>query len=89
MILINNKNVISISVAKVYENCIKNYTDEHMSTMNTLMSWLPNISTIDISNDETTIRFKDEKEEINLGFTGCEWIFNDYINTFYKEDDDI
>lgn len=86
MILINNDNVISVRIAKVYENCIKNYISGHVSEFQLIASWLPNISVMDVSHDETKIHFKDEKEEINLGFTGFEWIFDDYINTFHKEE---
>ena len=89
MILINNNNVVQVSLAKVYENCIKNIsvidTFTHENTIDIVRTWLPNIAVIDVSNNETIIRLKDEKEEINLGFTGYEWMFDDYINDFYKE----
>lgn len=82
MVLINERYAVSVSLAKVYENCIK----EHVTETHILRMWLPNISSIIVNDKETIIRFKDEKEEINLGFTGYEWIFNDYIDSFYKEE---
>lgn len=83
MILCNNDNVICVSTTKVFNNCIKNTVNE----THRLNTWLPNISMIDVRGNETVISLKDEKEEINLGFTGYEWIFDDYINSFYKEGD--
>ena len=89
MVLVNNNHAISVSIAKVYENCIKNIsmvdTFTHENKIDMLRVWLPNISMIDVSTNETIIRLKKEKEEINLGFTGYEWIFDDYINDVYKE----
>ena len=85
MILINKDNVIQVNMTRVYENCIKTMITEHVTESQILMMWLPNISVIDVSSNETIIRLKDEKEDINLGFTGYEWVFDDYINTFYKE----
>lgn len=89
MVLINKDNVIGISLAEVYENCVKNIsmidTVTHENKIGILLVWLPNISIIDVSKNETIICLKDEKEEINLGFTGYEWIFDDYINNFHKE----
>lgn len=89
MILINKNDIISISLAKVYENCIKDIdvmdVIKHKNNIDLVRTWLPSISTIDVSTDEMIIRLKDEREEINLGFTGYEWVFSDYIDTFYKE----
>ena len=90
MVLINNKHAVSVSVAKVYENCIKNIDIRDIITyknnIDTVRIWLPNISSIDVSTDETIIRLKDEKDDINLGFTGYEWIFSDYVDSLYKND---
>lgn len=89
MVLINNNHCVSVSLAKVYENCIKNIdmvdVVMHKNNIDIVRTWLPNISSIDVSTNEIIIRLKNEKEEINLGFTGYEWVFDDYINTFYKE----
>ena len=88
MVLVNNNHAISVSIAKVYENCIKNIsmidTFTRENKIDILRAWLPNILMIDVSTNETIIRLKDEKEEINLGFTGYEWMFDDYINDVYK-----
>ena len=89
MVLINTKYAVSVSLAKVYENCIKNINIRDIvnynNNINIVQTWLPSISSIDVSTNEIIIRLKDEKEEINLGFTGYEWIFSDYVDTFYKE----
>lgn len=90
MVLINNKHAVSVSIAKVYENCVKNIDIRDIITyknnIDIVRTWLPNISSIDVSKDETIIRLKDEKEEINLGFTGYEWIFSDYVDSFYVKE---
>ena len=89
MVLINKNYAISISLAKVYENCIKNIKVRDIVNYNNeidiVRTWLPNILSIDVSSNEIIIRLKDEKEEINLGFTGYEWIFDDYINDVYNK----
>lgn len=89
MVLINERYAVSVSLAKVYENCIKNIDIRDIITyknkIDIVRTWLPNISSIDVSTNEIIIRLKDEKEEINLGFTGYEWMFSDYVDTFYKE----
>ena len=89
MILINKDNIMQISLATVYENCIKNISMidafTHENKIDIVRAWLPNISVIDVSENETIIRLKNEKEDINLGFTGYEWIFDDYINDCFKE----
>lgn len=89
MVLINERYAVSVSLAKVYENCIKNIDIRDIVTyknkIDIVRTWLPSISSIDVSTNEMIIRLKDEKEEINLGFTGYEWIFNEYVDTFYKE----
>lgn len=89
MVLINKNYAVSISLAKVYENCIKDIDVidiiRHKNNIDLVRTWLPNILSIDVSEDEMIIRLKDEKEEINLGFTGYEWVFSDYVDTFYKE----
>ena len=90
MVLIYNKHAVSVSIAKVYENCVKNIDIRDIITyknnIDIVRTWLPNISSIDVSKDETIIRLKDEKEEINLGFTGYEWIFSDYVDSFYVKE---
>lgn len=89
MVLINERYAVSVSLAKVYEKCIKDIDIRDIITyknkIDIVRTWLPNISSIDVSTNEIIIRLKDEKEEINLGFTGYEWIFSEYVNTFYKE----
>jgi len=89
MVLINERYAVSVSIAKVYENCIKDIDVmdiiKHKNNIDLVRTWLPSISSIDVSKDETIVRLKDEKEEINLGFTGYEWVFSDYVDTFYKE----
>ena len=89
MVLINKRYAVSVSLAKVYENCIKNIDVmdiiKHKNNIDLVRTWLPNIFSINVSEDEMIIRLKDEKEEINLGFTGYEWIFSEYVDTFYKE----
>lgn len=89
MVLINERYAVSVSLAKVYENCIKDIDIRDIITyknkIDIVRTWLPNISSIDVSTNEIIIRLKDEKEEINLGFTGYEWIFSEYVDTFYKE----
>lgn len=89
MVLINERYAVSVSLAKVYENCIKDIDIRDIVTyknkIDIVRTWLPSISSIDVSTNEMIIRLKDEKEEINLGFTGYEWIFNEYVDTFYKE----
>lgn len=89
MVLINERYAVSVSLAKVYENCIKDIDIRDIVTyknkIDIVRTWLPSISSIDVSTNEMIIRLKDEKEEVNLGFTGYEWIFNEYVNTFYKE----
>ena len=86
MILISDKNIVSVSMAKVYKNCIEDINIRDITINNNkidiVRTWLPNISTIDVSTNEMIIKLKDENEEINLGFTGYEWIFNDYANSF-------
>ena len=79
MVLINDKNSVSVSISKVYKYCIEN----NISVDSELYTWLPSISVITINEKETIIKLKDEIEEINLGFTGVEWIINDYINSFF------
>lgn len=89
MVLINKNYAVSISLAKVYENCIKDIDImdiiKHKNNIDLVRTWLPSISSIDVSEDEMIIRLKDEKEEINLGFTGYEWIFSEYVDRFYKD----
>lgn len=85
MVLINKNYAVSVSLAKVYENCIKDNI-VYENKINLVCVWLPNITSIDVSTDETIIRLKDEKDEINIGFTGYEWIFNDYIDSFYVKE---
>ena len=89
MVLINERYAVSVSLAKVYENCIKDIDIRDIITyknkIDIVRTWLPSISSIDVSTNEIIIRLKDEKEEINLGFTGYEWIFSEYVDTFYKE----
>lgn len=89
MVLINKNYAVSVNLAKVYENCIANVNIKEVvmynNEINILCMWLPSISSIDVSTNETIIRLKDEREEINLGFTGYEWIFDDYVNSFYKD----
>lgn len=89
MVLINERYAVSVSLAKVYENCIKDIDIRDIVTyknkIDIVRTWLPSISSIDVSTNEIIIRLKDEKEEINLGFTGYEWIFSEYVDTFYKE----
>lgn len=89
MVLINKNYVVSVSLAKVYENCIKDIDIRDIITyknkIDIVRTWLPNISSIDVSTNETIIKLKDEKEEINLGFTGYEWIFEEYVDSFYKD----
>ena len=90
MVLINKKYAVSVSLTKVYEDCIKNIDMRdnitHKNNIMMIYMWLPNISTIDVSTDETIVRFKDEKDEINLGFTGYEWIFDEYVDRFYTKE---
>lgn len=89
MVLINERYAVSVSLAKVYENCIKDIDIRDIVTyknkIDIVRTWLPSISSIDVSTNEMIIRLKDEKEEINLGFTGYEWMFSEYVDTFYKE----
>lgn len=89
MVLINERYAVSVSLAKVYENCIKDIDIRDIVTyknkIDIVRTWLPSISSIDVSTNEVIIRLKDEKEEINLGFTGYEWMFSEYVDTFYKE----
>ena len=81
MILANEKNIISISISMVYENCIKGY----LSKNNEIYMWLPNISMIIVNRNNTTIiQFLNSKDELNLGRTGIEKRINDYINSFYE-----
>ena len=87
MVLSNKKYCVSVSVAQVYENCIKDIDTSVIAFKNNIdmiRSWLPNISSIDVSTDEMIVGLKDENEEINLGFTGYEWLFSDYIDSFYE-----
>ena len=87
MILSNKKYCVSVSIAKVYENCIKDIDTNIIAFKNNIdmiRSWLPNISSIDVSADEMIVGLEDETEEINLGFTGYEWIFSDYVDSFYE-----
>ena len=89
MVLINDNHAISVSLAKVYENCIKDIEVKdviiHDNKIIMICAWLPRITVIDVSTNEMIIKLKDEKEEVKLGFTGYEWIFDDYINTTYNE----
>jgi len=90
MVLFNKEHSVAVTTAQFYENCIKSIDVENVirytNNIILLLAWLPTILSIDISTDETVIRFKDEKDEINIGFTGYEWIFNDYINSFYVKE---
>lgn len=79
MVLINEKYSVSVSIDKVYENCIKG----HASVDGELYTWLPSIGVITVNDKETIIKFKNEDVEINLGFTGIEWVISDYVNSFY------
>ena len=86
MILINKNNIISVSSTKIYNSCIKNINIQditiHDNKIILLLAWLPNISSIDVSTNEMIIGFINERDNINLGFTGYEWIFDEYINNF-------
>ena len=90
MVLINKNHAVSISLAKVYENCIKDIDImdiiRHKNNINFVINWLPYISLIDVSKDEMIIRLKDDKEDINFGFTGYEWVFSDYIDSLYVKE---
>lgn len=89
MVLINENHAVCVSFVKVYKNCIEDIDVmdiiRHKNNIDLVRTWLPNISSIDVSTNEMIIRFKDEKEEINLGFTGYEWVFSEYVDSFYKE----
>ena len=90
MVLINNNHAINVSATEIYNNCFKDVKVKDFimydNDIIVLYMWLPSIETIDVSTDETIIRLKDEKEEINLGFTGYEWVFDVYINTLCEKE---
>ena len=90
MVLINERYAVSVSLAKVYENCIKDIDIRDIITdknkIDIVRTWLPYITLIDVSKNEMIISLKDEKERINLGFTGYEWIFSDYVDSFYVKE---
>lgn len=89
MVLINNNHIISVSLAEFYNSCIKDIDLKDITMRDNKISmvcaWLPNIISIDVSTNEMIISFKDEKKEINFGFTGYEWKIDDYINDFYEK----
>lgn len=79
MILRNEKYSIDLSTAKIFKDCIKHNLDIE----NELYMWFPCISEIIVNSKETIIYFKNEIEELNLGYTGIEWTISNYIDSFY------